>query len=169
MNSANTTRYTLCIKPDNDCSDSVLQHYMSFSSHHLGDSGIDLMTPSSVSVGFLDVGTINFKIRCEMRDNKTGSNVSYLLIPRSSIVKTSFQMANSIGLIDAGYRGNIMAKIRGFSQVENIAKENQMLFQICAPDLSPLSVQLVESLSETTRGEGGFGSTNTPATVSVQN
>ena len=34
------------------------------------------------------------------------------------------------------------------------------LFQICAPDLKPIMIELVKELSQTTRGDGGFGSTN---------
>ena len=93
--------------------------------------------------------------------NENLQSVSYYLYPRSSISKTDFMMANSVGIIDAGYRGNIMAKIRNMN-LEGISKvsENDKMFQICAPDLKPIKIELVNELSETSRGDGGFGSTN---------
>jgi dUTP pyrophosphatase len=93
--------------------------------------------------------------------NENNQSVSYYLYPRSSISKTNFMMANSVGIIDAGYRGNIMAKIRNMS-LQGISKvsENDKMFQICSPDLKPIKIELVNELSETSRGDGGFGSTN---------
>ena len=69
-------------------------------------------------------------------------------------------MANSVGIIDAGYRGNIMAKIRNMSLTNKTINEKDKLFQICSPDLKPIKIELVSELSETSRGDGGFGSTN---------
>ena len=83
--------------------------------------------------------------------------IAYYLYPRSSVVKTGFRLANSVGIIDSGYRGNLMAY---FDVIKNDRIEvNQRLVQICAPDLKPFKVELVDSLDETERGHGGFGST----------
>jgi dUTPase len=49
-----------------------------------------------------------------MIDLTDNTFTSYYLYPRSSLSKTSFQLANSVGVIDAGYRGNLMAKVRCF-------------------------------------------------------
>jgi len=88
---------------------------------------------------------------------KTNKYCSYYLCPRSSIAKNHFQLANSIGIIDAGYRGNLMAKVRCF---KNDSIQGGSYFQIIAPDLKPIKVNIVKSLSSTTRGSGSFGSTN---------
>ena len=95
-----------------------------------------------------------------------------MALPRSSISKTNLRMANSVGLIDSGYRGNIMAKVDmkpRFGVEENRVvvadfkeevKQYTRLFQIAAPDLTPISsINVVSTLSETERGAGGFGST----------
>ena len=150
--------YTLRIKLV-DSSDLIFNHYSNFKNHHEGDSGIDLICPTELIVTKNNVETIDFKIQCEMRD-KDNNLVSYYLYPRSSISKTPFMMANSVGIIDAGYRGNIMAKIRSFGGELEVIDEGSKLFQICAPDLSPIKVEVVDELSETSRGSGGFGSTN---------
>jgi dUTP pyrophosphatase len=93
-----------------------------------------------------------------MRDEKE-KLVSYYLYPRSSISKTPLMMANDVGVIDAGYRGNIMAKVRNVSQKEARVTEGEKLFQICSPNLKPIKIKIVKNLSSSSRGDGGFGST----------
>lgn len=94
----------------------------------------------------------------------------YYLYPRSSIVKTSMRLANSVGIIDSGYRGEIMAVVDKNDSVNDWktvlkrdCKQYDRLFQICAGDLQPFRVEIVESECElsgvTERGDGGFGST----------
>ena len=80
-------------------------------------------------------------------------------MPRSSISKTPLRLCNSIGLIDAGYRGEIMAAVDNIKDEDYIIDYGQRLFQIVAMDGSPLSFELVDTLSQTDRGAGGFGST----------
>lgn len=143
----------------NSNNEKVKEYYANFMHHHEGDSGIDLYNFSPVTVDFLKVGTVDFEIKCEMLCLETNKYVSYLLLPRSSISKTAFMMANSVGLIDAGYRGNIMAKIRCFDESNNTLPVGAH-FQIVAPDLGPIKVNIVSDLKKTSRDDGGFGSTN---------
>ena len=91
---------------------------------------------------------------------QTNTFTSFYLVPRSSISNTFFQMANSIGIIDAGYRGNLKAKIRNFNPQNSETLMTGRYFQIVSPDLKPIKVNIVRELSETTRGSNGFGSTN---------
>jgi len=70
-------------------------------------------------------------------------------------------MANSIGLIDGGYRGELIAAVDNIKTEPYQVVFGQRLFQIIALDGSPIHLQLVETLSSTERGEGGFGSTGT--------
>ena len=69
-------------------------------------------------------------------------------------------MSNSVGIIDAGYRGPLMVSIDNISDDMYEIKQGQRLFQLCSPTLEAISFELTDVLSETTRGEGGFGSTN---------
>ena len=80
-------------------------------------------------------------------------------MPRSSIAKTPLRLCNSIGLIDAGYRGEIKAVVDNIKSELYIVEKGQRLFQLVAMDGSPINFQLVDELTETTRGEDGFGST----------
>ena len=68
-------------------------------------------------------------------------------------------MANSVGIIDPGYRGNIMAAVDNIKQEPYRLEPGQRLFQLVAMDGSPISFELTDVLTETDRGEGGFGST----------
>ena len=135
------------------------EYYQSFTSHHNGDSGVDLYSFESETTQMLDVATIDFGIQCEMIDLTDNTYCSYYLVPRSSLSKTPYQLANSIGIIDAGYRGNLMAKVRCFHYNDSAKLLEGKWFQIVAPDLRPIRVNLVTELSDTSRGAGGFGST----------
>jgi dUTPase len=94
----------------------------------------------------------------------------YYLYPRSSIVKTSLRLANSVGIIDSGYRGELIAVVDKHDSLNDWktvlkrdCKQYDRLFQVCSGDLSPFFVEIVENESElglvTERGCGGFGST----------
>jgi dUTP pyrophosphatase len=150
------SRYLLRIKV---CSTNpkIMEFYKNFKLNHNGDSGIDLYN-DSITINTFQVGTIDFGIKCEMIDLYSDQYVSYYLVPRSSIANTNFQLANSIGIIDAGYRGPLKAKIRCFHNVNDTLNEGSY-FQIVSPDLKPIVIEIVENLSDTTRGSGGFGST----------
>ena len=89
----------------------------------------------------------------------------FTLEPRSSIFKTGFMMANSRGIIDKSYRGELKAPIVSVGSASSSQKQIEAgtrLFQILAPDLGWIrEVHYVSSLPETARGDGGFGSTGT--------
>lgn len=91
--------------------------------------------------------------------------VSYYIYPRSSISKTPLRLSNSVGIIDSGYRGNLIAALYHHdhsSMKEHTINRYDRLIQICSPTLSPVFVEVVETeaeLGETVRGTGGLGST----------
>lgn len=151
--------YSLKIKFSDNATDEIKEYYSNFKNHHVGDSGIDLINPNTVNVSPFEVGCIDFNIKCEMRD-MNDNLVSYYLYPRSSISKTPFMLANNVGIIDAGYRGNIIAKIRNLSLENSSTLQYEKLFQICSPDLKPIVIEIVDDLSNSSRGDGSFGSTN---------
>jgi len=68
-------------------------------------------------------------------------------------------MANSVGLIDASYRGEILGRVYNLNEEDLEFKRGERLFQLVAPNLSSFTVKIVDELSETSRNEGGFGST----------
>jgi len=147
----------LCVDPD---SIELIEYYQNKIKEHnyVGahpNSGFDLGSPVSVQASVGELFKLDFKVKGAMYDGDIP--LGYYLYPRSSIVKTGCRLANSVGIIDSGYRGNIMAY---FDVIKNDNVEvYQRLVQICAPDLGPFKVELVDSLDQTERGEGGFGST----------
>lgn len=84
----------------------------------------------------------------------------YYLYPRSSISKTPLQLANNVGIIDFGYRGEIMAAVKNYSPYPYTVNTGDRLFQLCMHDLKPFKVYFVDNINNTIRGDGGFGSTN---------
>lgn len=160
----NNNSNTLLIKPENE---NVKSYYKNHSSYNEGDSGLDLFVPEDTEVKCFETVFIDLQIKCELLD-KENKNISYYLYPRSSISKTPLILANSVGIIDAGYRGNIKAAVKYIPSYDDIKyndrptytiKKGTRLFQICSPDLKELKFKLSNTLSETSRGEGGFGST----------
>ena len=101
-----------------------------------------------------ETAIIKSYIACE---NAEGN--PYLLMPRSSISKTPLRQCNSVGLIDGGYRGEIMAAVDNIKDEPYTVEPGQRLFQLVAMDGSPIHFEIVSELTETGRGEGGFGST----------
>jgi len=126
------------------------------------DSGFDLPCPTE----FLFQGTTKYNLEVKISMSQVvqpNDDLSLLqtipsafyLYPRSSISNTPLRLSNSVGIIDSGYRGPIIACFDGTHLVEKM----QRLVQICTPTLEPMYVYLVGQLGETARNEGGFGST----------
>ena len=121
---------------------------------HSGDAGLDLYVINDIQINPNETKLIKLGISCEPIDGK-----AYYLLPRSSISKTPLRMSNSIGLIDAGYRGEIMASCDNIKDFSYTAKKGERLFQLVGCDSSPISYSIKEYLTATSRGSGGFGST----------
>ena len=140
---------------------SLVDYYSKYTTVYAGDSGIDIFNPVAIEVSKpFELSVINFRIKCAMYDTITGKPVSYFMMPRSSLSNTDFMLANSIGLIDAGYRGNLIAKVKNVSLNEKNNVLYGKYFQLVAPNLSNnIKVELVDTLEYTDRGENGFGST----------
>lgn len=133
------------------------------------NAGFDLITPvaKTVSPNFV-TNFLHLGVKAEMKNfeekysNDICSYTGYYLYPRSSISKTPLMMANHVGIIDSGYRGEIIAAVRCFQSDQYEIDQHTRLFQICHPSLLPMYVKIVDDeaeLSTSTRGEGGFGST----------
>ena len=130
-------------------------HYSKFCYYHDGDSGIDLYNCFDITGVQSEVSTIDLYIQCEMINIEQQEYVTYILKQRSSLTKTYFDFIGS-GIIDAGYRGNLISKVRC---AKNSILPSGKWFQIISPDCSPIKIKIVDSLSLTTRGNGAFGST----------
>lgn len=144
--------------------DSVQQHNQSVMNNPYPNAGFDLFFPEERVIDSSKVEFVSMCVKCEMRifDKNTGqwTPTGYYSYPRSSISKTPLMLANSVGVIDSGYRGPIIGAFRNVSHTY-IVDQYTRLLQICAPDLRPIIVELVGEnfFDNTSRGDGGFGST----------
>ena len=167
-----TMSYSLYIGVDNNAvlkNKYVVQSYNQ-QNENRQDSGFDIYVPQNIAHS-LDQKqiSVNHEIKavCTKMSNNIPVPVGYYMYPRSSISKTRYRMANSVGIIDSGYRGNLIAKldILPVQEENGTIEQYTRLFQICSPDLSPFENVFVVNSSDypfntsTTRGEGGFGST----------
>ena len=152
------------------------------SSNHSTDSGFDLFVPEEQLYIVGEYTMIDHLVKCKMvliDNNGNEKPTGYLMHPRSSTAKKyNLILANSTGVIDMDYRGNIKASVfcnitkhhmlnllasikDGANAMFNSCKLDQYtrIVQLCAPNYMPFKVELVNSLDETERGAGGFGST----------
>ena len=145
------------------------------------DAGFDLFAPETIDFfgpGWPQKSPVNkldFKICCAARmhvDTGKNYNTGYYMHPRSSLSKTQLRLANSTGIVDAGYRGHLIGMFDVVNSPPNSPADRasdysgikyDRYLQICAPGLVPIMVEIVDLLSdlgdETERGAGGFGST----------
>ena len=131
--------------------------------HSPFDSGFDLPSPAGEIIvpGHTSV-RLKLGVRATVTD-ETQRRLPFWLAPRSSISKTPLILANSMGIIDSGYNGELQAAFYNTSEQPYIIQQLDRLVQICSGDLTPFTkIQLNPAgskPSETDRGEGGFGST----------
>lgn len=116
---------------------------------HATDAGYDLYASSCYyEDGMLHYGT---GIAVEIPEDYVG-----LVFPRSSIANTHLTLSNSVGVIDSGYRGEIMAKFRkGGTRGYHVGERIAQLIIIPYPEVTFVEV---DELSDSDRGEGGYGS-----------
>jgi dUTP pyrophosphatase len=140
------------------------KYYSTYKKKYDTDSGIDLLTPDVIICPPHMTTTIHLGICCSQVHYTPSIPQGFYMYPRSSLSGTPLRLANSVGIIDFSYRGELMAKVDNISDSEYVINSTEQtpvkLFQLCAPDLTPISFQLVDTLDETDRGSNGFGSTN---------
>lgn len=143
------------------------QHNSSVMNNPFPDSGFDLFLPYKVNFEatmesqFVDLRVKAEMVYCDVTTN-TFTPCPFQIYPRSSISKTPLMLANHTGIIDSGYRGNLIAAFRNLTPNRYSADRHTRLVQICHPTLCPIFVTFVNSegqLSSTERNSGGFGST----------
>lgn len=125
---------------------------------HKGDAGLDL-TSIGVSTTINECGQLmlvyHTGLAVEIPEGYVG-----LLFPRSSIYKKALTLTNAVGVIDAGYRGEIQAVFRSTTDVvPAIYKDGERFAQLVIIQIPEFDPVEVDELSETDRGADGLGST----------
>ena len=120
-----------------------------------GDAGLDL-TATSIekdSYGNVVYGT---GLAIEIPEGYVG-----LIFPRSSNSKTDLYLTNHVGVVDSGYRGEIMFKFRANPSLINavIYQVGDRVGQLIIIPYPQIELTEASELSDSERGDGGFGST----------
>ena len=85
-----------------------------------------------------------------------------LIFARSSMgAKRGLAPANKVGVIDADYRGEIMVTLHNHSEITQTVEPGERIAQLAIVPFLAAEFDLADELSDTVRGEGGFGSTGT--------
>ena len=130
-------------------SDAVIPKYAKES-----DAGLDLVA-TSIKENTSSQITYGLGIALEIPEGFVG-----LIFPRSSIRNTELTLSNSVGVIDAGYRGELGATFNKSNGLDSIAyKVGERVCQIMIIPHPIIEWKKVSELSDSTRGAGGFGST----------
>lgn len=118
-----------------------------------GDAGLDLTATSKEENSlYIEYGT---NLAIEIPEGYVG-----LLYPRSSISKYHLVLANSVGVIDSNYRGEIKVRFKKTidNSYENIYNVGDRVAQLIIMPYPSIELIEVTELSDTTRGQSGFGS-----------
>ena len=126
---------------------------------HAADAGFDL-TCSSITTEINERGQLiivyHTGLAFEIPEGYFGA-----LVPRSSISNKTLTLTNCIGVIDAGYRGEVMAKMKATTDViPAVYKEGERFAQLLILPVPEVQFEESTELSEGDRGENGYGSTD---------
>lgn len=140
------------------------QQYYNNLKNYKGDAGFDLycckdlIVPANARSHKIFLG-VKVSLHNELLDNGKMYK-SFMLVPRSSMgSKTPLRLSNSIGIIDSGYRGELIAVVDNVSDKDYSIKEGDRLVQVVPFDGTGVSELLFDNVNSTIRGVNGFGST----------
>jgi dUTP pyrophosphatase len=122
---------------------------------HAGDAGLDLYSTEIAHLGPGERWSVGTGIALEIPEGHAG-----LVLPRSGLAREhGIALVNSPGLIDAGYRGEVRVLLLNTDPAETVRIEAgaRIAQLVVAPVAIAAPVEVTE-LSDSARGEGGFGS-----------
>lgn len=128
----------------------------------LNDNAVVPRYAHSTDAG-LDLTATEVRETSKFIEYKTGLAVEIpkgymgLLFPRSSISRYDLVLANSVGVIDSGYRGEILIRFQKFG--EDVYKVGERVAQLIVMPHPLVELEVVDDLDESERSMGGFGST----------
>lgn len=120
-----------------------------------GDAGADLYSIESVTIHGRTQKLVRTGIAIEIPEGYFG-----LVRPRSGLATKLGIGINTSGVIDSGYRGELSVTLINHSDRSHDISPGQRIAQIVfIPVLSGFEFEVVDELTESQRGEGGYGST----------
>lgn len=117
-------------------------------------AGLDLYCPFHIKVPADSQKKIPLGIAVEIPKGHMG-----LLAPRSSMSNTPLRCANSVGIIDEDYRGELSIVYENIACKDYEIARGDRIAQLIIVPIAIVDVEEAQTLSETERGDGGYGST----------
>ncbi|GIX66054.1 deoxyuridine 5'-triphosphate nucleotidohydrolase, putative [Babesia caballi] len=122
--------------------ENVAAMYADHKTFYPGDCGLDIFCPETVTVAPRTTASVALGIKVAAyrkrdendRDTANMRSVGWLLMPRSSISKTPLRLANSVGVIDAAYRGEIRIALDNISEEPYTIQKGDRLVQMVSYD-----------------------------------
>lgn len=121
---------------------------------HEGDAGLDLRAVESYDIGPGESVMVRTGLRVEIPAGCVG-----LEFPRSGLGTKGITLRNCVGVIDSGYRGEVMAALWNTTDRPFRVERGDRVCQLVVMPYCPCSLEEVEELSESERGADGYGST----------
>lgn len=120
-----------------------------------GDAGLDLRITQAVTLEPMQRVIVGCGVAFEIPTGCVG-----LVCPRSGLAsKQGITLANSVGIIDSGYRGEVCAALVNLGYETVTLEAGTRVCQLLIMPYVPCELVMVDELSDTERGAGGFGST----------
>lgn len=126
------------------------------------DAGFDLRVLKTVKLSPGEKQLVPCGFRMAIPSTFKGFGLMGMIVPRSSSGKLDVMLANTVGIIDSCYRGDIMIYVRNNSQLDTVVLESgqRVAQMMLVPYVKGIFVES-ETLPDSARGTGGFGSTGT--------
>ncbi len=126
-----------------------------FEQAHQGDAGIDLYTTKTTEILPGEIKLIKTGIKIAIPEGFEGQ-----VRPKSGLaLNKGITVLNTPGTIDSGYRGEIGVIIINHGKEKFTAEKGKKIAQLIFNKIEMPEIEFVEELNETSRGDGGFGST----------
>ena len=121
-----------------------------------GDAGLDLLAAEDVTLAPGERYAVRTGIAVAIPDGCAG----FVHARSGRALREGLALANAPGLIDSGYRGEIKVIVVNLDPSEKIEiKREEKIAQLVIQEVASAAIEVVDELSESERGEGGFGST----------
>ena len=126
------------------------------SQKHASDIGYDIRSSNDVTLKSNEVTLVNTGIAISLPQQCAG-----FVLPRSGLsTKHKITLINSPGLIDPGYTGELLVPLMNYGNKDYDIKAGDRIAQLVLVNTHGVDFKVVDSLPETDRSSGGFGSTD---------
>ena len=121
---------------------------------HDGDAGLDLRSTEDTLIPVGQSRLIGTGLRCEIPDGCVG-----LVFPRSGLGSRGVTIRNAVGVIDSGYRGEVMCALWNTTESAFHVHRGDRICQMVVVPFMACDLEVADELSDSERGEDGHGST----------